>query len=215
MNLIKNVDGPWEMAKQRIRQDLDTIQREVNQLRGMIVAPTTEDVLPATITQGGRVITYGGKGLTSVAISYGLKGSGTPASPLYVLNPVNIVSGIITLADINNNNTILLVDAVSNRVHIPLWIAFHAIQVGAFATSRALIVKYNSATGPTLATTSNIAVGGGSNHSHDFTVPVNTAFLDATLDPAGKSIVGTFGGTSTGSPTYTCTWTFAYMTVDI
>lgn len=85
MNLIKNVDGDWTQSKTKIRQDLDTIQRNINQILAQINAPEPEEeVAPATISAINTVTTYTGTPLTSVAVKPGslITGNGIITSPL-------------------------------------------------------------------------------------------------------------------------------------
>ncbi len=85
MNLIQNVKGPWETAKQLVRQDLDTIQRTVNQILGQINAPDAAAVVrPAIISPSFRVTVYGSDPLTTVAVGDGLIGNGTAIDPVSV-----------------------------------------------------------------------------------------------------------------------------------
>lgn len=85
MNLIKNVDGDWAQSKLRIRQDLDTIQRNINQILAQINAPEPAvEVPPATISSANTVTTYGTSPLTSVAVKPGslITGNGRITTPL-------------------------------------------------------------------------------------------------------------------------------------
>lgn len=85
MNLIKNVDGDWTQSKSRIRQDLDTIQRSINQILAQINTPVAATVVPpATISSANTVTTYGSTALTSVAVKPGslITGNGKITNPL-------------------------------------------------------------------------------------------------------------------------------------
>lgn len=86
MNLIKNVTGSWDQAKQLVRQDLDTLQRTVNDIIAKINAPVPEvPIPPAVISSANTVTTFEGDSLTSVAVKpdSGLAGSGRITDPLY------------------------------------------------------------------------------------------------------------------------------------
>lgn len=101
MNLVKNVDGEWVRAREHVRQDLDTIQRTVNQLQATLAALTTQvntpvAKAPATIRPDGRVITHTGDYLTSVAAIGALTGNGTPSNPLNVSALTLAAAGALT-----------------------------------------------------------------------------------------------------------------------
>jgi len=87
VNLIKNVDAPWETAKGRVRQDLDTIQRNINGLQADLAALTkvvnTPDPVPAAVISASNQVTVPtGDFLSVVSIGSGLTGNGTPTNPL-------------------------------------------------------------------------------------------------------------------------------------
>ncbi len=85
MNLTKNVSGTWEQMKNYLRADLDTIQRQVNQILGQINAPVVPDKVPPPILSAANTATVFGKNfLTSVSLApnSGLSGSGTVLDPL-------------------------------------------------------------------------------------------------------------------------------------
>lgn len=87
MKLTKNVDGDWPTSKQLLRQDLDTIQRNINQILAQINAIEADTpVPPATISSAVTVTTYGADPLTSVATDPrgALLGKGTITDPLAV-----------------------------------------------------------------------------------------------------------------------------------
>ncbi len=91
MNLIKNVEGEWGAAKNRVRGDLDTIQRAFNTLQAKLDAlqkqvNTPAPVPAATITPANTVTTYDTDFLRSVSTipHGGLKGNGTQTNPLGV-----------------------------------------------------------------------------------------------------------------------------------
>ncbi len=89
MQLIKNVDGTWGYSKQRVRQDLDTIQRTVNQLQATLLALKTQvntplPTPPAVVSSANTVTTFDDDFLRSVATVplSGLTGKGTITDPL-------------------------------------------------------------------------------------------------------------------------------------
>ncbi len=85
MNLIKNVSGDWDTSKQKLRADLDEIQRNVNQILARINAPVTPTpVPPAVISSANTVTTFGAAPLTSVAVKPGshITGNGIITNPL-------------------------------------------------------------------------------------------------------------------------------------
>lgn len=87
MNLIKNVDADWNTAKGRVRQDLDTIQRNYNALQAQLdalskVVNTPAAVPAATIAANNRVTVPTGDFLSTVAVGAGLTGDGRVTNPL-------------------------------------------------------------------------------------------------------------------------------------
>lgn len=89
MNLIKNVDGDWSIAKERVRQDFDKVQRNFNDLQAQFAAllkqvNTPAVVPPAVITSANTVTTFDADFLRSVATKpgSGLTGKGTVTDPL-------------------------------------------------------------------------------------------------------------------------------------
>lgn len=88
MNLIKNVDGNPDIWKGKVRQDLDTIQRNFNALQAShdalkLEVETIEAPAPAVINAQNLVTAVPSTDfLTTVAVGAGLSGDGTPAHPL-------------------------------------------------------------------------------------------------------------------------------------
>lgn len=85
MNLIKNVTGDWEASKQKLRSDLDEIQRNINNLTALVTAVTPPvPIPPAVISSANTVTTFTGDFLRTVATVPlgGLTGNGTITNPL-------------------------------------------------------------------------------------------------------------------------------------
>lgn len=85
MNLVKNVEGDWAQSKLKVRQDLDTIQRTINQLIAQVTAiQAAVPTPPAVISSANTVTTFDDNFLRSVATVplSGLTGKGTITDPL-------------------------------------------------------------------------------------------------------------------------------------
>ncbi len=87
MNLIKNVNGGWDLSKELVRQDLDTIQRTINQILAQINAPVTPTPAPPAVISSANTVTVPTTDfLTTVATlpTGALTGDGTITKPLGV-----------------------------------------------------------------------------------------------------------------------------------
>ncbi len=120
MNLIKNVSGDWDTSKQKLRADLDEIQRNVNQILAQINAPVTPTpVPPPVISSANTVTTFGSTPLTSVAVKprSHILGNGTILNPLD-FNGVSVsVAGGLTGAGTAASPLAVNVDGVTVTIN--------------------------------------------------------------------------------------------------
>ncbi len=153
MNLMKNVDGSWDQAKDKLRKDLDTIQRNLNNVVSQINAPTVAaSVPPANITAANTPTTFSGKYLQSVALvpNSGLYGNGTLTNPLGFLGSGALVTTGFTLSitQMQTLNSIpaILAPGIPNQVLQFISVAFHSAQTTQFSSNVSGTIRYDTLT---------------------------------------------------------------------
>jgi hypothetical protein len=148
MNLAKNVDGPWDQAKDKVRKDLDTIQRNVNQILAQINAPGSPIAAGAatftsanTVTPvpqkvptftSSNIVTIPNNFLTFVAVNKGLTGTGTTQTPL----SVNVDGSTVT---INGSNQ--LVASGSPQLLLSASIPFSQAQINSLHSAPVKVIS--------------------------------------------------------------------------
>lgn len=156
MNLVKNVTGSWDSAKDLVRQDLDTIQRTINQILAQINTPGAAAASrPATISPENFVTTYGSDPLTVVAIAPGelMTGNGTITNPLKIMG---LTDATLTVSQIKTLNSvpIELIAAPGPSKLIRVWKVTYRYISGAsgFGNNPNTQLVYGTTTTPAITT---------------------------------------------------------------
>ncbi len=205
MNLVKNVDGTWDTAKLRVRQDLDTTQQTINAMLARLYAlenPPAEPTPPPVISSANTVTVPSDTPLSVVAtLPLGaLKGDGRTSHAMGVK-----VDG--TTITISTDNELQAVS--SGTVHVA---AAGALD-GDGSSGSPLAVRVDASTvnivGNQLVATSHVDAAGALSGNGTVGSPLAVKVDNTTVTIVGDQLVSSGSGivfSITGaSPTFSQT----------
>ncbi len=157
MNLLKNVDGEWDgPAKGFVRQDLDTIQRTINQIIQQISTLTAEAAVPPAVLSAANTPTtfhdLAGQSefLRSVATKpgSGLTGKGTITDPLGFNGSSALISQTFTISIVQmqtlHSVPAIIVPGVPGQVIMAVSVGFHVAQSTQFSSNVNCTVRFDT-----------------------------------------------------------------------